>query len=211
LNIDYHKQVVDMIIDGYETKSNISSESIAESHAIVLKESSDATGIGISWGAGTVTVSYVLWGEAIYSFCWIGAGDWIDAEVAIRHGYDPERPRLKSKQTPTSVCRIKEGIDLSQSQVDRLMIDIMLHYKQLVSKVVAGIVQGFIDNENKARIDKPINVYMAGGTASPKGFVEIVKEEFEHQNAPFKIASVSCCKNPVFAVAEGCLMAARLQ
>lgn len=210
-NIDYHKQVVDLILEGYETDANLSSENIRESHAIVLKESSDATGIGISWGAGTVTVSYVKWGDEIYSFCWVGAGDWIDREVAMRHGYDPETHK-KSKETPTTVCRIKENIDLTpeNTPTDRLGLDISLHYNQLIENVVVGIIDGFRQNEDKARIDDGINVYMAGGTSSPLGFPERVKAIFDEQKAPFEINDVVRCENPLYAVAEGCLIAAEI-
>jgi len=210
-NVDYHKQVIDLIIDGYESDAELETSSIKESHAIVLKDSPDGTGIGISWGAGTVTVSYVLWGQEIYSFCWVGAGDWIDLEVARRHGYDPDKPRLKSRETPTTVCRVKEQIDLAGEPTDRLSMDILLHYKILIQNVVRGIVQGFIDNENQARIDKPIGVYMAGGTSSPNGFEQLVESLFEEESVPFKIAGVKRCDNPIFAVAEGCLAAAELQ
>lgn len=211
-NVQYHQQVIDLIIDGYETDAVLESSSIKESHAIVLKESSDSTGIGISWGAGTVTVSYVKWGDEIYSFCWIGAGDWIDSEVARRHGYDPDIPRKKSRETPTTVCRVKESINLSDdTPTDRLELDIVLHYKILIQNVVRGIIQGFVDNEDKARIDGSINIYMAGGTSTPKGFSELVEGLIKEENPPFEIAKVLTCQNPLYAVAEGCLKAAEYQ
>ena len=211
-NIPYHKQVIDLIIEGYDTKATFETQSIKESHAIVLKESDDGTGIGISWGAGTVTVSYVKWGDEIYSFCWVGAGDWIDLEVAKRHGYDPEQPRRRSRETPTTVCRSKEKIDLSDDSFDsRLELDISLHYNILIQNVIEGIVQGFIDNEDRARIDDAINIYMAGGTASPPGFSDLVHGLFVEEKPPFAIAKVKTCKRPLLAVVEGCLRAAELQ
>ena len=206
-NIDYHQQVLNLIISNYQTTSTIKTTSIKESHAIVLKETSDATGIGISWGAGTVTVSYVLWGNEIYSFSWIGAGDWIDTEVARRHGYDSEFPRKKSSETPTTVCRTKEKIDLTLEYNSRLELDIVLHYRILIQNVIKGIVQGFIDNETNARIDKPIDVFMAGGTSSPTGFEELVAKLFQEEKPPFAINNVKRCKDPLFSVAEGCLIA----
>ena len=210
-NYDFHREVVDLIIKGYDTKSQLVPSAIKESHAIVLKESSDGTGIGISWGAGTVTVSYVLWGTEVYSFCWVGSGDWIDSEVAMRHGYDPAKPRNKSKETPTTVCRRKEQINLTADHTDRLDIEISLHYKLLIDQVITGIVNGFIENESSARIDKPIDVYMAGGTCSPPGFEQMVSNLFAERELPFEINSVVKSLNPLFTVAEGCLIAAELQ
>jgi len=211
VNVDYHKRVIDLIIDGYETNVNINTSSIKESHAIVLKESPDGTGIGISWGAGTVTVSYVLWGNEIYSFCWVGAGDWIDLEVAKRHGYDIERHRKKSKETPTTVCRAKEKINLSDLPEQRLLLDIALHYRILIKNVITGIVNGFIDNEHEARIDGAINIYMAGGTSSPVGFCDLVKQLVDEESLPFDVNDIVIAENPLYTVASGCLIAAKAQ
>jgi hypothetical protein len=208
MNIDYHQQVINLIISGYQTESKIITSSIKESHALVLKETPDATGIGISWGAGTVTVSYVLWGNEIYSFSWVGAGDWIDSEVAKRHGYDPNMLYKKSAETPTTVCRVKEKLDLTQNYTTRLELDIVLHYRILIQNVIRGIVQGFVDNETSARMDKPIDVFMAGGTSCPVGFEGMVAQLFQEEKPPFAINKVKRCKDPLFAVSEGCLIAA---
>jgi len=92
-----------------------------------------------------------------------------------------------------------------------LNLDIVLHYDILIKNVIAGIVAGFNDNEDKARIDNAINVYMAGGTSSPPGFDTMVATLFKEENPPFQIDKVKRCKIPLMAVAEGCLKAAELQ
>lgn len=210
INMDYHERVVNMIVDGYETKSHIKRSAIRESHAIVLDmDEGDGTGIGISWGAGTVTVSYVKSGLEIYSFCYVGAGDWIDEQVAIRHGYDPNS-RKRSAETPTTVSKRKTEIDLTPGleQNSRIDLDLTLHYDVLINKVITGIVAGFRDNEANARIDGAINVYMAGGTSSPNGFVERVSARFAEHDLPFEIGSLKRSDKPLYCVASGCLKAA---
>lgn len=215
INIDYHERVVDIIIQGYPSLANKTLNHIKESHAIVLNMSPDATGIGISWGAGTVTVSYIKYGLEIYSFCWVGAGDWIDKQVAMRYGYDPEALKTRkklSKETPTTVARRKTQIDLTPGKepTDRLGLDIVLHYDVLISHVISGIIQGFVDNESQAKIDEGINVYMAGGTSSPVGFELRVKDAFEKNDLPFAINDILKATDPLFCVAEGCLKAAEI-
>ncbi len=214
-NIPYHERVVNMILDNYKTKSKLSYTSIKESHAIVLNMSSDGTGIGISWGAGTVTVSYVRYGIEIYSFCWVGAGDWIDEQVAMRHGYNSERSKTRSKiakETPTTISKRKMDIDLTPGNEpeDRVGLDIVLHYDVLISQVIEGIIEGFNENESQARIDGGINIYMAGGTASPNGFAKRVSRKFDEKNPPFEINLITCHERPLYCVAEGCLKAAEL-
>lgn len=214
-NIEYHQRVVGLILDGYETKVQKTVTNVKESHAIVLNMSPDGTGIGISWGAGTVTVSYVKYGMEIYSFCWVGAGDWIDTQVAMRHGYDPElfKTRKKiAKETPTTVARRKMSIDLTPGVKtdDRIGLDIVLHYDVLISQVIEGIVNGFKENEAQARVDEGINIYMAGGTSSPKGFVQRVTQKLDEKELPFVVGEVKRSSEPLFCVAEGCLKAAEM-
>lgn len=214
-NIAYHERVVNLILDNYQSKTKLERTTIKESHAIVLDMSDDGTGIGISWGAGTVTVSYVRMGLEIYSFCWVGAGDWIDEQVAMRHGYNPERSKTRSKiakETPTTIAKHKTEVDLTPGKEpqDRIGMDIILHYDVLISQVIDGIVQGFNENEAQARIDSGINIYMAGGTSSPPGFVERVKNKLEAKDLPFDVGVVRRSPNPLYCVAEGCLKAAEM-
>lgn len=214
INVDYHERVINIVIDAYETKAKIQRKAIKESHAIVINMSPDGTGIGISWGAGTVTVSYVKYGLEIYSFCWVGAGDWIDDQVAIRHGYSPFSSKIKkktAKETPTTVSKRKMTVDLTPGKEpdDRVGLDIVLHYDVLISTVIDGIIKGFEENEAQARLDGgAINVYMAGGTSSPEGFVKRVAMKFDELEVPFEIGSVQRSDIPLYCVAVGCLEAA---
>lgn len=214
-NVDYHQRVVDMILDNYDTPIKKTVNNIKESHAIVLDMNSDATGIGISWGAGTVTVSYVKYGMEVYSFCWVGAGDWIDTQVAMRYGYDPELAKTRkklAKETPTTVSRRKMDVDLTPGRDpgDRLGLDIIMHYDVLISKVIEGVVQGFRDHESDARIEEGINIYMAGGTSSPRGFVQRVIKKLEETDLPFTVGEVKRSPQPLYCVADGLLKAAEM-
>jgi len=214
INVDYHERVVNIVIDAYETKAKIQRRAIRESHAIVINMSPDGTGIGISWGAGTVTVSYVKYGLEIYSFCWVGAGDWIDEQVALRHGYTPfssKTRRKTAKETPTTVSKRKMSVDLTPGvdPEDRVGLDITLHYDVLINTVIDGIIKGFEENEAEARLDGgAINVYMAGGTSSPEGFVKRVAQKFDELEVPFEIGTVQRSDLPLYCVAVGCLEAA---
>ena len=215
-NVDYHERVINLVIEGYETPAILSYDKIKESHAIVIDMSEDGTGIGISWGAGTVTVSYIKYGLEVYSFCWVGAGDWIDDQVAMRHGYDPEHlstRKKRAKETPTTVAKKKQSVDLTPGvdySDDRLAMDIVLHYDVLINKVVEGIVAGFEQNESEARIEDAIPIFMAGGTSSPDGFVDRCVAKFEEAEPPFEVGNVSRSDKPLFAVAAGCLKTAEM-
>ena len=213
LNMDYHKMVVNMIISNFKTESEIKVNDIVESHAIVLAMSEDDTGIGVSFGAGTVTVSYVRFGIPIFSFCHIGSGDWIDTEVAKRHGWSDWAKH--SKETPTTVAALKHTMSLSNLNLgNRILMDIYMHYEILISKVVESIIDGFKNNEDKARINGAIPIFIAGGTSSPEGFVEMFTKHMNGQmkNAgmPFEVSRIERAPDQLLAVSRGCLRAASL-
>lgn len=211
INLDYHTRVVNVILDSYDSQVKFERNTIKESHAIVLDASEDGTGIGISWGAGTVTVSYVKYGLEIFSFCWVGSGDWIDDETAQRHGFNPDS-RKKSKETPTTVSKRKMSVDLTPGKEpdDRLGLDIVLHYDILINNVISGIIDGFNEHENEARIEEGVNVFMGGGTASPPGFNDRVIKQIGELEVPFDINEVVLTPEPLFTVARGCLKASEM-
>lgn len=213
LNIPYHQKVINVILNNYKTKSKINLRTITESHAIVINESPDGTGIGISMGAGTATISYCVYGLVVYSFSIVGSGDWIDTQVAMRHGYDANASLARKKvarETPTTVCKRKHEINLlpGKEPADRVGFDIVLHYEVLMENIVNGIIDGFNEHAAEARINEGINVYIAGGTSSPEGFEKRFEKKLSEKALPFTIGSISKAANPLFCVSEGCLKAA---
>jgi hypothetical protein len=207
LNIAFHRKIVKLIIEGYG-QSKIQAHHINEARCLIIEEQGAA--IGISWGAGTVTVHAGVFGVPVFEFCIVGSGDWIDVEAAKRFGYDPSKPNAESRETPTTICKRKESIDLNKPPVDKVDQAIVLMYEILIENVVKGIVKGLNDNKDKFRFDKPIPIVNGGGTAMPPGFIEIfTKKLAEVKNElPMPMGEVRLAKDPLFAVAHGCLIAA---
>jgi len=208
-NVDFHRKVVKLMIDSYISESqSIKSFHINEARCLIIEENGPA--IGISWGAGTVTVHAGIYGVPIFEFSSIGAGDSVDVEVAKRFGYDPEHPGKDSRETPTTVCRRKEQIDLNSMPDSKVDQAIKLMYEILIENVVNEIVKGFQSNRDKYRFDKPIPIINAGGTCMPKGFIEIFSSKIKAREADLgiPIGEIRKVDNPLFAVARGCLLAA---
>lgn len=212
VNTAFHEKIAQMIMNGYESSSGhkIQGYAINEAQALVLSSIPDKTGIGISWGAGMVNVSYCLFGMPVYNFSLVGSGDWIDVESAKQFGYDPAKPLGDYKQTPTSIARIKEEMSLTEMPSDPIKRAIYINYSILMENVIAGIIDGFKENEDKARISKPMPIVVAGGTSSPVGFVELFKELFAKNNSPFEVGEINKPEKPLYAVSAGCLSAAQL-
>lgn len=167
-----------------------------------------------SWGAGMVNVCYSMFGVVPFEFSVVGSGDWIDCKSAEAFGYDPTNPNIKYHETPTTICKQKQRaddpLDLSRpvngiSRVDQV---ITLNYHILIENVIGSIIEGFNSNYDRARIEQAIPIVMAGGTAIPKGFKEAVEKALGKQKLPFEVSKVIVHDTPLFAVAEGCLVAA---
>jgi hypothetical protein len=210
-NVAFHEKIMGMIIDMYDGQCKITHKAINEARAIVLSQIPDKTGIGISWGAGMVNVCYCIFGLEIFKFSIVGSGDWVDMESAKRFGYDPKAPNGDYKETPTSICRRKENLSLVDEPSDMVDKTIWVHYGILIENVIKGIFDGFRNNEEKARIDKPMPIVMAGGTSSPDGFTEYVQKVADSfPDKPFEIGEIKRADKPLYAVADGCYEAACL-
>ena len=78
----------------------------------------------------------------------------------------------------------------------------------LFRSTVNGVKKGFSDITKTVRTDAPIDVVIAGGTSSPNGFAELLKETLEQTELPIKIGDIIKPADPLFSVARGCLLAA---
>lgn len=211
VNVRYHQKVVQAILDSYKSSegSTIKAYPINEARAIVISQIPDRTGIGISWGAGMVNVSYCLFGLPIYEFSLVGSGDWIDMESARVTG---NLEKVDGKDKPkVLVAKAKEKVNLGGKLPDtNLEKAIYINYQILIENVAKGIADGFRLNEQKARADKPMPIVMAGGTSMPDGFLNMFKGVFAIQKMPFEVGEVKRCDEPLYAIAEGCLIAAEM-
>jgi len=209
-NVAFHDKIIQMIIAEYGGECKIAAHPINEARAIVIGEIEDKTAVAISAGAGMVNVCYCLYGIDIYSFSLVGAGDKIDLDTAMRFGYDPDRSSGDYKETPTSISRRKERMSLLACPEDMVGKAIWINYGILIESVVKGIVNGFKEHEEKARIERPIPIIVAGGTSMPEGFIKYFKEVINRCEIPFEVGDVKRAENPLYAVSEGCLTAATM-
>jgi len=211
-NVQFHDKVAKLIFDSYKrSKVKIDAHSINEARAIAIG-SQEPLAIAISWGAGMVNTCYTMYGVPIFEFSLVGAGDWIDTQAAKQFGYDPDNPNAKSMETPTSICHRKHDVDLTKPLKDADRIDqaVMLHYQLLIENVISGIIGGFNNNIDKARIEEAVPIVMAGGTSSPTGFKEYFEQILGNHTLPFEVSEIKVVDRPLYAVAEGCLIAAEM-
>lgn len=184
-------------------------ECITEALAIIFSERpvaedpsesdglSPYTGIGISWGAGMTNVVFALKKIPLINFSIVGGGDKIDEEAAKVAGIDV-----------SAITRYKErhlNLDkIDYSDIRQAALDIF--YQNIIENSLNIFAEKFSQLENP--VDFPLSIVVAGGTASVPGFIGKFKTVLSGLSLPFKVKEVILAENPLFCVANGCLLKA---
>jgi actin-like ATPase involved in cell morphogenesis len=201
-DVDYHNKVLEAIFRAYKSDQGFSVDArpINEAIALVYAELADKmyTGIGISCGAGMVNVAFALYGAEIFKFSIINSGDWIDQQAAKACNKDVAFINKKKTQ-----------IDLNKEPQDLVERAIKAQYELMIESTVANLKKGLQEKSGEVRIDEPVNIVVAGGTASPPGFVELFKKILTGtgNELPLAIGDVIRPEDPLYSVARGALVA----
>jgi len=194
----YHQN----IIKGFLEKWGYRAKPLNEGLAVIFSElaEDDFTGMGISLGGGMVNVCLAVMSVPVFSFSVAKAGDWIDEQVA------------KVTNEPVSkITSFKEtSLDLKKSETSMTKIEqaLSIHYNHLIEYILAEIKKEIARNNRIPQFEKPIPIVIAGGTASPSGFLERFRGILGKTSFPFEIREVRLAPHPLYTVAKGTLIAA---
>lgn len=199
---DYHRKIIDAIFKAFKTDKGwkVDARPINEGMAVVYSELADKmfTGFGVSCGSGMVNVAFSLFGAEVFSFSLVNSGDWIDRQAAKATG-----------ETVTFINKEKHKIDLGKEAKTLVERAIKTQYELMIEKTVTGIKKGLIENQHKhANLDSPIDVIVAGGTASPPGFAKLFENLLRDAGLPITVGKVIRPDDCLYSVAKGCLIAA---
>ena len=194
----YHQN----IIKGFLEKWGYRPKSINEGLAVIFSElaEEDFTGMGISLGGGMANVCLAIMAVPIFSFSVAKAGDWIDEQVA-RVANEPVSKITTFKET---------SLDLKKPEDKMTKIEqaLSIYYNHLIEYILAEIKKEVARSNRIPEFEKPIPIVIAGGTASPPGFLERFKEILRKTTFPFGIREVRLAPHPLYTVAKGTLIAA---
>ncbi|MBF0387588.1 MAG: hypothetical protein HQL20_07000 [Candidatus Omnitrophica bacterium] len=188
----YHSEIIHSILEelGY------SATAVNEGMAVVYSGLAERrfTGIGISCGCGLLNVCVSYKGQSVEAFSIDRAGDWIDDNASKAIG-----------ETAGKVLATKEGGFNLLAPVDRTEKALAIYYKELIRYSVECIKTRLSSGARLAVYKKPLHIVCAGGTALPAGFIALFRSEIRKARLPFKVEVVSLVKDPLYAIARGCL------
>lgn len=184
-------------------------ECIPEALAIIFSQrpvASDPTedggeapfsGISFSFGAGMANICFAWKKMPLINFSVAQSGDWIDQEAAKVAGVDV-----------SAITRFKENKfkldEVDYSDMRQAGLDIF--YQNMIEHALNNFAEKF--NQLDSQIDAPLEMVVAGGTASVPGFLEKFKSVAEGLDLPFEIKDIRMAENPFYAVSHGCLVKA---
>jgi hypothetical protein len=195
----YHEASCQQILRelGYEATS------INEGLAVVFgeMESSNYTGIGISCGSGLCNVCLAVLSLPVVSFSVAKAGDFIDQHSATATGDVATRIRVQKEQS----------FALNGFTSDRTRNALNVYYGEVVRNLVNALVEHLSSSKRVPKLDNSIPLVISGGTAMPKGFLELFRKELGSRELPVQISDVRMAPEPLNSTARGALMAALCQ
>ncbi len=197
---NFHRDVLADVFKSYKVEGKtLQPHHINEAMALIYAELGEKqfSGIGISFGAGMVNYCHAIYATEVSSFSIVNAGDWIDSQAAKATG-----------ETPVFINKAKQKIDLTAEPTNFVERAIKAQYRLMVDNTVANIKKAIQGSGDKIHSEQPIDVVVAGGTASPNGFVEMVKEAILAAKLPLPIGEIRRPDDHLYAVARGCLVAA---
>jgi hypothetical protein len=194
----YHEAMLRNFLQtlGYNARS------INEGQAVVFSELQEEnfTGIGISFGGGMCNVSVSFMSMPMITFSIPKGGDYIDRNVSEVLGEaNSTKVRLEKE----------ENLDLSRQPKDDLSRALHIYYEDMMQTLIERLRAEFRASSQLPKIDRPMPIVLAGGTAKPAGFLQKFEGMLRSGGEfPIEISDVRMAKDPLTATAHGCYIAA---
>jgi hypothetical protein len=199
-NLLYHEKT----LQGMLQKLGYSAKPINEALAVILSELADDrfTGIGLSFGGGMVNVCFAFRSVPVLTFSLAKGGDWIDQNAALAVG---EKASL--------ICSIKESsLDLSKTEgLSKIENALSICYENLIAYVLDNMNKEIAKTVRIPRLPEPLPIILAGGSATPKGFIERFTRALRSSDFPLEIGEIRLAKEPLNCVAAGALTVAQVE
>ncbi|MCA1593898.1 MAG: hypothetical protein LC754_14860 [Acidobacteria bacterium] len=197
-NLVYHEAVLKNFLQslGYNAKA------INEGQAVVFSELQDEnfTGIGISFGGGMCNVSVSFMSMPMITFSVPKSGDYIDRNVV----------EVMGERNSTKVRLFKEeNLDLSRQPKDDMTRAMHIFYEDVLQTLIERLRAEFKRSSQLPKVDRPMPIVLAGGTAKPAGFLQKFESMLRAGGEfPIEISDVRMAKDPLTTTANGCYIAA---
>lgn len=84
------------------------------------------------------------------------------------------------------------------------------YYERLIDYTTKNLAAAMTGHKLLPKFKNPLPVVIAGGTSQAQGFVELFQKKLSDNEFPLPVSEVRHAKDPLHAVARGCLIAAKV-
>jgi hypothetical protein len=198
-DVGYHEDVVKTILAecGYEARAINEAEALCYSEL----ENDDYTGVALSCGAGMVNCCVMLNGEPTVMFSTTKSGDWVDRMAAV------------ATNEPDSVVQAEKEhgeFTIGVPTDNVILAAVSSYYERLIDYTTKQLSAAMTGHKLLPKFKNPLPVVIAGGTSQARGFVSLFAAKLAENGFPLQVAEVRHAKDPLHAVARGCLVAAKI-
>lgn len=195
-DLTYHEATIKSLL----TDMGFAVTCVNEGLAVVLAELEDSnyTGIGISWGGGMCNVCLSYLSMPVFSFSVPKGGDFIDNSAAS-----------VADEGATRIRAIKEAsFHFNGFFGDKIQQALSVYYEDVILAVISGLKDVLSKSRNVPRLDRPIPIVVAGGSAMPAGFRDRFEKLLGPSSLPIAISEIRLAADPLHATAKGALVSA---
>ncbi len=153
------------------------------------------SGIAFSFGSGMCNICFAFKKMPLINFSIQNCGDWIDKEASKVAGINISA-MTRYKESKLDLNKIDYS-DMRQAGLD-------IFYQNMIEHALTNFANKFNQLDNP--IEAPLEIVVAGGTASVPGFLDKFKNVMSGLDLPFKVKEVKMADNPFYAVSHGCLI-----
>jgi hypothetical protein len=84
------------------------------------------------------------------------------------------------------------------------------YYEAAIQYALENIKRRFVSGRDMPKFSEPVEIVSAGGTASPKGFVDVFKRVYARMDFPIPVKNIRVSDDPLYTVVRGALVAGSL-
>jgi hypothetical protein len=194
-DIVYHREIMGL----YLKELGYNASPLNESFAIALSELLDEglTGVCLSYGAGMTNIAVLHQGDSLIEFSVTRSGDFIDQAVGNALDMSPSLVQLEKEA----------GVNLLKP-TSKIMEAVAVYYNAVINYTLNNIVFELNRRQKKLPLfKKGVPMIVSGGLTLAEGFTQKMEEGLKNINFPIPIGEVRRAKDPMKAVANGCLLA----
>lgn len=142
-----------------------------------------------------------------HSFCSYGGvvhncGDWVDRMAA---------QSTAQKDTVVQVEKENGEWSIGEENENPILSAVSSYYVRLIDYTVQHLAHGLLSSGSLPKFSDPVTVVVSGGTSRAKGFVAAFEKRLSQENLPLQIKEVRLAKDPLRAVARGCMLVGSMQ